>query len=250
MKYSIGIVGAGLIGRKRAQSLTHNQKLLGVFDLNRELAKQFGNDFSCRVFESLESLLEALNPASLLIVATNHSALAGIAQFALDAKLNVLVEKPGARNLEEFKPLVETAKKNNVLLRVGYNHRFHPAICELKKNADSGEFGPIQLIRARYGHGGRIGYESEWRANKNLSGGGELLDQGSHLIDLVHYFDSKIRVQNADTPTLYWNMEVEDNAFISGKLKMVQKFGFTHLGQSGKTFFLLRCFLRRPNLKL
>jgi predicted dehydrogenase len=78
----------------------------------------------------------------------------------------------------------------------------------------SGEIGSIMFLRGRYGHGGRIGYEKEWRANKSESGGGELIDQCTHLLDLSIGFLGAVQLEYAAIPTYFWKMPVEDNAFI------------------------------------
>ena len=100
------------------------------------------------------------------------------------------------------------------ILKTGFNHRFHPALWKAKEMLDSGKIGALLFIRGRYGHGGRPGMEKEWRASKDLCGGGELLDQGVHLIDLSRWFSGDIKTAFGKTRTKFWDMEVEDNAFI------------------------------------
>jgi predicted dehydrogenase len=98
---------------------------------------------------------------------------------------------------------------------VGFNHRYHPAFLKAREIFDSGILGPLMHIRARYGHGGRTGYDREWRANPPLSGGGELIDQGVHLIDLSHWFLGDFASIEGHATTSFWDMEVDDNAFLS-----------------------------------
>ncbi|MBI4385989.1 MAG: Gfo/Idh/MocA family oxidoreductase, partial [Elusimicrobia bacterium] len=98
---------------------------------------------------------------------------------------------------------------------VGFNHRFHPAFLKAREIVDARGLGPLLYIRARYGHGGRRGYEREWRANKKISGGGDLIDQGIHLIDLSRWFLGEFRRINGRLATYFWKMRVEDNAFVS-----------------------------------
>ena len=78
----------------------------------------------------------------------------------------------------------------------------------------SGVMGELMFIRARYGHGGRVGYDKEWRANPKLSGGGELIDQGIHLIDLAGWFLGGFKKIDGHAATFFWNMPVDDNAFL------------------------------------
>jgi len=100
------------------------------------------------------------------------------------------------------------------ILKTGFNHRFHPAVWKAKELIDSGKIGKVFNIRARYGHGGRAGMEKEWRASKDLCGGGELLDQGVHIIDLIRWFGGEISEVYGSVGTKFWDMEVEDNAFV------------------------------------
>jgi len=98
---------------------------------------------------------------------------------------------------------------------VGFNHRYHPAFQKAREIFESGVLGPLMHIRARYGHGGRIGYDREWRANPALSGGGELIDQGVHLIDLSRWFLGEFQTVEGHATTSFWDMEVDDNTFLS-----------------------------------
>src|SRR5205807_4165855 len=123
-----------------------------------------------------------------IIVATTNDKLAPVTLAAVNAGKHVLVEKPAARNAGELEPVVAAAKRAGVLVKVGFNHRFHPAFLKAREIVDSGALGPLMFLRARYGHGGRLGMEKEWRGDPQIAGGGEMLDQGVHLIDLSRWF--------------------------------------------------------------
>jgi predicted dehydrogenase len=133
----------------------------------------------------------------------------------LNAGKHVFVEKPGAINHIEFEDICEVARKNELKVHVGYNHRYHPALRKASELFNEGWIGEVMFLRGRYGHGGRLGYEKEWRADKLKSGGGELIDQGTHLIDLSIGFLGKLQLDYAATPNYFWNMAVEDNVFMS-----------------------------------
>jgi predicted dehydrogenase len=123
------------------------------------------------------------------------------------------MEKPGARCAAELDPVADAARKSDVLVRVGFNLRYHRAFRKAREILDTGVLGEPMFVRARYGHGGRPGYDKEWRAFPELSGGGEAIDQGVHLIDLARWFLGEfVDIQGA-APTYYWDMPVEDNAF-------------------------------------
>jgi predicted dehydrogenase len=147
-------------------------------------------------------------------VATTHDALAATALAATEAGKHVLVEKPAARRSSELRPVREASVRQGTVTKVGFNHRFHPSMQRARKIFDDGGIGSLLYIRARYGHGGRPGYDREWRADPRLAGGGELLDQGTHLIDLARWFAGDFVEAAGHLSTYFWDMPVEDNAFV------------------------------------
>jgi predicted dehydrogenase len=150
-----------------------------------------------------------------VVVATTNESLAEVAQAALEAGKHVIVEKPGARTVAEVERLIDTQRARDLRVRVGFNHRFHPALQKAHEIVVSGGLGPLMFVRGRYGHGGRVGYEKEWRADPALSGGGELIDQGVHLIDLAQWFLGPFVSVDGFAATYFWNMPVDDNAFLT-----------------------------------
>lgn len=209
----IAIFGCGLIGKKRGLQ-TPGHQVVGVYDPDHERARALAEELGTRVFSSEESLL-ADSGADIVIVAVTNSALTPVTLKAIHAKKHALVEKPGAIRLSELELLEREAKANGVAVKVGFNHRFHPAMLKLRELLDAGELGELMFLRARYGHGGRLGYEKEWRANAQLSGGGELIDQGVHLLDLIHWFFGPLPLQSSLVATNYWDMAVDDNAVLT-----------------------------------
>jgi predicted dehydrogenase len=149
-----------------------------------------------------------------VIVATINSALAGVAAAAIRAGKHVIVEKPAAISVKQIDELISLTEKHGVCVRVGFNHRYHPAFIKAREIFGSGVMGELMFIRARYGHGGRVGYDKEWRANPKLSGGGELIDQGIHLINLAGWFLGEFKKIDGHAATFFWNMPVDDNAFL------------------------------------
>lgn len=150
----------------------------------------------------------------IVIIATLHASLAEIGLAAVTAGKHILVEKPAGRKAAELLPIINMAKENNTLARVGFNHRYHRAFRKARELVNQGELGDLMFIRARYGHGGRIGYDKEWRSQPELSGGGELIDQGVHLIDLARWFLGDFSEVDGSAHTYYWNMPVDDNGFL------------------------------------
>ena len=213
MVTGVAIVGCGSVGRKRAAAL-NGIPLVVVHDLDPASAGAISTQHpGCRVAATWQDAVTSPD-VDLVIVATSHDALAPIARAAIAGGKHVLVEKPGARSFEEFEPVVADARTANLVLKVGFNHRFHPALAKAHQLFTSGVIGPLMYIRARYGHGGRLGYETEWRADPDRAGGGELLDQGVHLIDLARWFAGDFDDVSGHISTCFWNMPVEDNAFM------------------------------------
>jgi len=150
----------------------------------------------------------------LVIVSTTHDTLAEIACAAAAAGKHVLIEKPGARRACELDSALAASRRTGALVRVGFNHRYHRAFRKARDIFQEGRLGDLMFVRGRYGHGGRPGYEKEWRADPQRSGGGELLDQGVHLIDLARWFLGDFVHVQSHIATYYWDMPVEDNAFL------------------------------------
>lgn len=214
---NIAIIGAGLIGRKRADALPKGVKLTTVCDIDSKRAEDFARDYKCEYETDWIKLVK--DPRiDALIISTINKFLSPIAREAILQGKHVLIEKPGARNVTELNKITKAFRGKTVIM-FGYNHRFHPSIIMAKKIIDSKKYGEVLFIRAKYGHGGRIGYEKEWRFDKDLSGGGELLDQGTHLIDLVNYFCGPMNDVIGYVDNFYWNTKLEDTAFFILKNK-------------------------------
>lgn len=181
MSFNIGIIGCGLIGQKRSKALGKG-RLVACADIDEAKAKALAGNSDVKVFSDWRKL-PALPEVDIVIVATLHDSLARITLASIEMGKHVLVEKPAARSSVELQPVIEAAQRHGVKVHVGFNHRYHRAFRKARQLFDDGELGELMFVRGRYGHGGRIGYDREWRADPKLSGGGELIDQGPHLIN-------------------------------------------------------------------
>jgi predicted dehydrogenase len=211
------IIGCGLIGRKRAQTFDrqHRNETAVTICCDIDFSRADGLATACAgASASTDWQLVVSDPnIEAVIVCTSHNLLAPIAQAAAAYGKHVLVEKPGARKAAELEPVREAALRTGALVRVGFNHRYHRAFQKAREIYDSGVLSDLMFVRARYGHGGRIGYEQEWRAVAEMSGGGEAVDQGVHLLDLARWFLGDLKLVGGSAPTYFWKMPVEDNAF-------------------------------------
>ena len=218
-KFKVGIIGFGLVGQKRAKNLGPKAELVAcsdIINIKKKFLDQKNNKI--KFFKNWKDLIK-LKELDIIIISTVHNLLAPILLEACRNKKNILVEKPAAIHLKDLSKIIKLSKKNKNKIRVGYNHRFHSAIIKSKEIIDKKLLGKLMFIKASYGHGGRLGYEKEWRMKSKISGGGELIDQGSHLIDLSIFFLGKVKKVTSKLENFFWNTNVDDNAFITLKFK-------------------------------
>ena len=212
-----GIVGCGLIGHKRARAIGRGEhRLVSCADVVTARAEALAAEHpGCAASGDPARTIEHPE-VEAVIIATTNDVLAPAVLRAIEAGKHVLVEKPAARTAAELRPLLEAAEHGGVTVKVGFNHRFHPGFQQARRIFDRGAdggVGELLYIRARYGHGGRPGYDREWRADPKIAGGGELLDQGVHLIDLARWFAGDFVEVAGHVATYFWDMAVEDNGF-------------------------------------
>ena len=248
MSVGIGIVGCGLIGQKRAKSIGEG-RLLACADVNEARAKALAGSSGAKVFSDWRELL-SLSEVEIVVIATLHDSLAEITLAAVEAGKHVLVETPAARNLAELEPVMRAVESRGVKVHVGFNHRYHRAFRKARELFEAGALGELMFVRARYGHGGRIGYDKEWRAKPELSGGGELIDQGLHLIDLSRWFLGEFHEVQGFAHTYYWDMPVDDNGFMLLKTEK-QQVAFVHAScTEWKNLFSMEIYGRNAKLEI
>ena len=139
-------------------------------------------------------------------------------QLAIDclkAGKHVFCEKPPSFTADEMKEIRKAEEASNGRkLMYGFNHRHHDSVIRMKDIVDSGEYGKILWMRGRYGKSVTEDYFSNWRAKKQMAGGGILLDQGIHMLDLFLHLGGNFDRVKAELSNSFWKLEVEDNAFV------------------------------------
>tara|TARA_B110000483_G_C18206486_1_gene547964 strand:- start:5215 stop:6204 length:990 start_codon:yes stop_codon:yes gene_type:complete len=216
---NIGIIGCGVVGLKRLSNLPKNFKIIACADPKITTIKYKFENPKILLTKDWKDLIKLKN-LNAIIIATTHQLHTIILREAIKKNLHVFIEKPAGVSADKLKKTINTLKKNKFLaIRVGFNHRYHPAFIKAKTMIKKNDIGELMYIRAVYGHGGRLNYNNEWRFNKKLSGGGELIDKGSHLIDLSRFFLGNIKAHRSLLTTSFWKMNLEDNCFLILKNK-------------------------------
>jgi predicted dehydrogenase len=188
-------------------------KLVVVSADHKDHAAPLASSLRCEAAEGWESMVDR-DDLDALIVATPPHLHARISIAAMRNGKHVLCEKPLARTIGEAEAMAVTARETDRVLKCGFNHRHHKAIQQARRWFEEGRIGDPVFVRARYGIGGRPGYEREWRANPEVVSGGQLMEQGIHVVDLARWFLGEFSQVTAFVETNFWNIQpLEDNAF-------------------------------------
>ena len=208
-----GIVGAGHIGQIRIQALRRvkDSELIAVADIDRERARTVVPSSGTLLFTDYQKML-TLDDMEAIIVSTPPQFHEEIVIASLEAGKHVLCEKPLANSVEACRRMVETSRKTGKVLATGFNHRYFSAIQLAKQTLDSGLIGELDHVRAFAGHTGLSEFESSWMYNPKVMGGGALMDNGIHIIDLTRYFLGEVSEVFGIATSRVWKLDqVEDN---------------------------------------
>jgi predicted dehydrogenase len=206
-----GIVGYGYMGEIRRRNVEDHPDLtlVGVVDPRVTDGPKLG----ITLFPTHEALIaEGLD---VVFVCTPNRITPDVTVYALGHGCHVFCEKPPGRTVADIERIRDAERANpHLKLIFGFNHRHHPGITEAKAIADSGALGRILYLRGAYGKSGGDGFEKGWRNDPEMGGGGILLDQGIHMLDLFRFFVGDFEEVSGMTSTTYWDIPVEDNAFL------------------------------------
>jgi predicted dehydrogenase len=208
-----GILGFGKMGQIRARSIqgSKNIYLDGVYE-NTNHEVKFNNP-TIHFYESVNELLKA-NLDVVFVCTYVSSAPIYVKQF-LENGMHVFCEKPPALNSKQVQEIIEVERRSGAILKFGFNHRYHGSVLDAISLAKKKSLGKILWMRGVYGKAGSIDFSSNWRNYKEFSGGGILIDQGIHILDLFRHISQVEFKKNYSLLTNhYWDVECEDNAFI------------------------------------
>ena len=208
----VGIVGYGYMGQIRRRSILERPELelAGICDPGRaaEIAT-----LGVRVFPTWQALVAA--DVDAVFICTPNYLTPEIAVHALGMQRHVFCEKPPGRNLADLQR-IRTAEQESPGMKLvfGFNHRYHPGITDAKALLASGALGEILTLRGLYGKGGGYDYQQSWRNDPAISGGGILLDQGVHMLDLFRFFVGDFTEVIGLRGVVCFDVPVEDNAMV------------------------------------
>ncbi|WP_395622136.1 Gfo/Idh/MocA family protein [Sphingomonas daechungensis] len=206
-----GLIGAGAIGAIRASALERSKScsLTAVHDLDEARARSLAP--SATFHSTVEALIESPDVEAVLI-STPPQFHEALAVAAAKAGKHALVEKPMAATPDACEQMIKAAKAAGTLLTVGYNQRYFPALKVVRDAVMSGDIGRLSHVRAYAGHGGLGEFKAPWMYDQAVMGGGALMDNGTHIVDLVRYIVGDPTEVFGQALHRVWGLDVEDEA--------------------------------------
>jgi len=211
-KLNVGIAGYGIVGKRRRQFIDQhpNLRTIALCDQNFKEPGEMSDVVRC--YTNYKQLLE--EPLDILFVSLPNYMAADVTIAGLECGLHVFCEKPPGRSVSDIERVIEVEKRHpDLLLKYGFNHRYHDSVRKAMHIIKSGELGEIVNMRGVYGKSKIIPFSGGWRAERSKAGGGILLDQGIHMVDLMCLFCGEFTDVKSFVSNSYWNHDVEDNAY-------------------------------------
>lgn len=208
--HKVGIIGYGKMGqiRKKACEETGKAEVCKLFDINKTL-----DPLDSVMVDSYEEIILDKNIDTVIICTPNYLN-KKLTIMALDSRKNVFCEKPPAFTAADVMDIQKSEKLSGKHLMYGFNHRHHGSIKYMKRLINDGEYGRIIWMRGRYGKSEDQSFFNTWRSKKELAGGGILMDQGIHMLDLFLHLGGDFDTVKSFISNQYWKCEIEDNAFV------------------------------------
>ena len=238
-KLKVGIIGYGVVGKRRRFFIDNNPNLKTVaicdvrfrkdfsmvdglesgytYDLLEDRSKEkpfSGNTIDgVQFFNNYLDLLDKCNLDIIFVCVPNYLAPEATIR-GLEKGCHVFCEKPPGRTVGDIKRVIQVEKKfPKAKLKYGFNHRYHGSVRKAKEIIKNKQFGDIVNLRGVYGKSSIVPFTNQWRSKKRYSGGGILLDQGIHMLDMFRYFCGDFKEVKSFVSNNYWEHDVEDNAY-------------------------------------
>lgn len=212
-RLKVGIAGYGVVGKRRHQFIDLNPHLKVVAVCDQYFKSSGTMSEGVHFYENYKDLL-ANEELDVLFVCLTNDVAAEVTIAGLNQNLHVFCEKPPGRNVQDIKNVREVeAVKPHLKLKYGFNHRYHDSIKEALRIIESKELGNLLNMRGVYGKSIIVSFESDWRSKREIAGGGILLDQGIHMVDLMRLYAGEFKEYHSFVDNKFWNYDIEDNAY-------------------------------------
>jgi len=208
----VGIAGYGVVGKRRRQFIDSHPSLRTVAVCDRTYPADGVFDDGVRFYTTYPRLLD--EELDVLFVCMTNDIAPDVTIAGLDRGLHVFCEKPPGRDIHDIVRVIQAERQHSALkLRYGFNHRYHDSVREALRIVQSGELGDVINLRGVYGKSEMRSFDSNWRTKRALAGGGILLDQGIHMVDMMRLFAGEFSEVHSFISNSHWHYDVEDNAY-------------------------------------
>lgn len=214
---NIGIIGYGKMGQIRAEAINASDKGRVVSVCDKSVAKSVSDEIA--IADSPEAIINDPQIEAVFVCTPNYLN-KPLTKLALNNGKHVFCEKPPAFTAAEVEDIQKAERSSGLALMYGFNHRHHESIKKIKTLVYSKEMGEILWIRGRYGKEIDEDFFKGWRAKREFAGGGIMLDQGIHMLDLMIYLSGGFDEVQSMVSNLYWKADgIEDNVFVNLRSK-------------------------------
>lgn len=211
MKLNIGIIGYGKMGVMRHKIIKKYSSIARVKMISDP--DYINTNLECKFVRDYREIIKS-NEIDVIFICTPNYLNSKITIQALKYKKHVFCEKPPALNYKDVLKIIEVEKSSRCKLMYGFNHRHHDSVKLMRKLILSKKYGKILWMRGRYGKSVNKSFYNNWRSKKKFSGGGILIDQGIHMLDILMFLYGSFNVIKSVSSNLYWKSDVEDNMFV------------------------------------
>jgi len=209
----LGIAGYGVVGKRRRHFADQTGDIRTVAVCDRTFPQPTTLPDGARAYTNYKDLL-ANETLDILFVCMTNDVAAEVTMAGLNQGLHVLCEKPPGRDLHDIAAVIRCAWRHpHLKLKYGFNHRYHESVLDARQLIESGAMGSMINLRGVYGKSAIISFESDWRTKRAIAGGGILLDQGIHMVDLMRLFAGEFAEVKSYVSNAHWGHDVEDNAY-------------------------------------
>ena len=248
-KLKVAIIGYGVVGKRRRAFIDLNPYLQTYYvsDITFQSDGKFKD--GVRFYSDYRKVF--LQDVDVVFISLPNYLAAEVTMLSLKNGCHVFCEKPPARTVDEIQDIINYHKSQyHLKLKYGFNHRYHESVIKSKKIIDSNKYGKVLSFRGVYGKSSIITFDKGWRSEKRYAGGGILLDQGIHMLDLIRYFSCDYEEIYSFISNNYWGHDIEDDAFVLMRSKQGQVASLHSTAKQWQHRFRLEIILEEGLLEL